>query len=351
MKKIATILVIFITTLTISFYFLKQEITTKPSIIKNKNIQNRQQSKIKKTVFLTHWNLKNIDTLEDKYDQIVYFGIKPNSQGIDTNDSGYLSINKIKDFRNKILAVNLTNQEFNLILLENSKLQDLIIKDTLDIAKKNNFKGLLINLEVSPSLSKLRPTQISNFIEKASKETRLKNLSFSMTFFGDNFYKVRPYDIKKLEPYVDTAYIMAYDFHKPNGMPGPNFPFFKNDVYDYDFQTMVNDFLKFIPPEKINIIYGMYGYDWIVDEKKRPINQASAITLNQIRDKFISKCDFKNCLITRDKTSFETEINYIDTFLNYHIIWFEDEDSVNKKTSFLKKKSINNVSFWANGYF
>ncbi|MBI4226036.1 hypothetical protein HY612_02885, partial [Candidatus Roizmanbacteria bacterium] len=102
-------------------------------------------------------------------------------------------------------------------------------------------------------------------------------------------------------------------------------------------------------------------YDWLVDEKKRPFSQAKALTLNQIREKFLQKCEFKNCVIKRDKYSHETEINYIISSptpdeqliyrIDYHIVWFEDEESVKSKTEYLTEKGISSISYWAHGYF
>jgi len=87
----------------------------------------------------------------------------------------------------------------------------------------------------------------------------------------------------------------------------------------------------------------------------------TGIHINEIKKKFIEKCGFKNCVIKRDAISKETEINYIISSptpdeqnifrIDYHIVWFEDEESVKVKTEYLKEQGIGSVSYWASGYF
>jgi len=102
----------------------------------------------------------------------------------------------------------------------------------------------------------------------------------------------------------------------------------------------------------------MYGYDWSVDEKKRPIKPARALTLSELRKNFIEKCEWKDCIVKRDDTSAEMEVNYVESVksgdeyvMNLHIVWFEDEESVRRKTEYLNSKGIGSIAYWAYGYF
>jgi spore germination protein YaaH len=133
---------------------------------------------------------------------------------------------------------------------------------------------------------------------------------------------------------------------------------------------MIDDFLRFVPAEKLTVIFGMYGYDWRVDEKKRPITSAKALTLAEIKNKFLNnendeeqkfKCRLKNCIIRRDSLAKEMEINYTISAeepdaegiyrIDYHIVWYEDEESVATKMKFLEEKGIGSIAYWAYKYF
>ena len=95
----------------------------------------------------------------------------------------------------------------------------------------------------------------------------------------------------------------------------------------------------------------MYGYDWKVDEQGRPITLATSITTAQVVANYIKKCDSINCTQLKDPISGETEINYVDEDGKYHIIWFENEESVEKKEKFLRQRGVGSTAFWAYGYF
>ena len=113
---------------------------------------------------------------------------------------------------------------------------------------------------------------------------------------------------------------------------------------------MIDDFVKDAGNEKIVVTYGLFGYDWTVDEKGRATKQANIFTLSQIKNKFIGKCS-SNCSLQRDKTSAETQIRYKDEEGNAHVIWFEDEESMNTKNDYLKTKGINQTAIWAYSYY
>jgi spore germination protein YaaH len=99
------------------------------------------------------------------------------------------------------------------------------------------------------------------------------------------------------------------------------------------------------------MVYGLYGYDWIVDENKHPLQKAKSLPLTDIKESFIDSCAWKNCLVRRDEKSHETEVNYIDKSLLYHVIWFENEASIEDKIQFAKTKGIVNSAIWIYGYY
>jgi spore germination protein YaaH len=144
---------------------------------------------------------------------------------------------------------------------------------------------------------------------------------------------------------------MNYDLHKAGGDPGPNFPLSGNEIYGTDLTESLPQFLSFIPANKITMTYGLYGYDWIVDENKHPLQNAKALPLVDITKHFIDTCAWRNCTVQRDPKSHETEIDYIDSSLLYHVIWFEDKTSVKDKMDFAKTKGIVDSAIWIYGYY
>lgn len=374
MKRICILFVLFITT----GLFILISVKTSESEVKKSFFSHEKNDKKKRLVktnptsaqtkytplstdiFIPYWQIKKTDFTSPsipvlktvKKPQIIYFGVTVNEQGIDPDSIGV----DITESGYKNIITIPTNQKGALLALRMSSVPvaetDTIAHDLIRIAHDHNYNGLLLDLEVHSLPTDAVVRQITSFVKKLSNQLADADLTLSMTLFGDQFYRPRPYDLAALKQYVDHFYIMAYDLHKASGEPGPNFPLRKGTFFDYDLVQAIDQFTSIIPPEKITVIFGMYGYDWIVDEKKRPLKKATSITLAQIRKKFTEKCSWKNCVIRRDPASEETEINYVESSpLAYHIVWFEDEQSVEKKIGALLKKGIVHYAFWAWGYY
>lgn len=342
-------------------------ISNRPIPTKSINSADNTKYKIldtKYSVFIPYWSLPtdsnkivlpNVTSNQSLVNSYIYFGVTPTTTGINKEEPGYKNLNSfvtIAENHKKILAIRLTNSVVtNTILEDTAQNQEKIIDETITIAQQNDFAGLLLDLEVSGLPTEKLKGEITTFVRRFSIASTSAKLSFSITLYGDVFYRARPYDIGAIEPYVDSFYIMAYDLHKAAGDPGPNFPLSGEATIGYDLHHLYTDVSKVVDSKKLTVIFGLYGYDWIVDEQKRPIKPAKSIPLSQIREQFLNTCKVKNCVVRRDGAAAETEIDYIDNYTNYHIIWFEDEESVRQKSAFLKKNGVNSFSFWAWGYY
>lgn len=327
----------------------KKEIPKKEKLSDPAKGKERQiTTLISKSIFVPYWSLDEEKVDVKEYERMIYFGIAATTNGLEKNDLRFKNIEEFNNLvpQNKIkyLTLVMTNSDVNFSVLESLDLQEKIIDETIVTAKQYHFSGIVLDFELFSLFDEKIPGQINDFVQKFYKKAKEENLTFVLTIYGDVFYRKRPYDVSFLAKNSDEIMIMAYDFHKSIGEPGPNFPL-------PEFKTMLDDFLKVAPREKISVVFGMYGYDWIVDEKKRPLKKANSLSLNQISDKYLKTCSFKNCVRFRDKTSSESEINFVDDFGQSHIIWFEDKKSVEEKTKFLQEKGIGRVIYWAYGYF
>jgi len=316
------------------------------------------------SIFLPYWTLEGNTLPLNGYSRVIYFGIISNGTGIDTTDPGY---KKLKSFDTSVspglqkhLTIQMTSSDTNLAILNNEKEQVAIISETIQTAQQYGFSGIVLDFELFSLFDNSIPQKINSFVEKFYQSAKQEKLSFAVTLYGDVFYRKRPYDVKFLADHCDEIMIMAYDFHKAIGEPGPNFPLSGKEKYGYDLKVMVDEFLAVIPKEKLSIIFGMYGYDWTVDEKKRPLRRADPLSDNDIRKKYLDNCNTKDCVLIHDDLSKETEIDYVGAVTfdeqglassQNHIIWFEDENSARAKQEYLKSRGITSYSYWAAGYF
>ncbi|HEX7042193.1 MAG TPA: glycosyl hydrolase family 18 protein [Patescibacteria group bacterium] len=301
-------------------------------------------------LFVPYWTLSSLDK---SYDEYIYFGISPDSSGITKNESGYENITKFLEKvpanSKKLLAVSMTNSTINEKILQDKDIQRKVIKDAINIASQNKFDGIVLDLEYNAFPFDSVIKSVSDFSKNFAINTKNNKLLFYQTVFADTYYRGRPYAVRTLSENADKILVMAYDFHKSNADPGPNFPLFDNEE-GYSFTEMIDSFEKDVTSNKLTVVFGMFGYDWQVDSKGMSTGQAISLSDNEIEQKFISKCIFKDCNIKRN-SALETKITYQDNNGKNHIVWFEDKNSVSKKEEVLEKSGVSSVGFWANSYF
>lgn len=342
-----------------SQFFSQKKVNPSVSVPSGKktNVSEKTQEELvsSTSIFVPYWNIPENPEDLNQYDRVIYFGLSPNLNGINRDDEGYENMStflqRVPSSKELFLGVRMLDNDTNLTILSNEIYAKKVIQDAITIAQENGFDGIVLDLEVFSLFNPNVPGQINSFVQYFYTQTNQHNISLFMTLYGDVYYRPRPYNVKTLAENVDGILIMAYDFHKTNGEPGPNFPLTGKEKYGYDMETMVEDFLQDAPAKKISVLFGMYGYDWLVDEKSRPIRPGKALSLVDIRKDFLDHCAWSNCTALRDAKSKETEVSYIDAYEGYHKVWFEDEESVKEKSEFLKERGIGQTGYWVYGYF
>lgn len=302
--------------------------------------------------FIPYWSFTKAINSEGARD--IYFGIAADTKGIDTKDPGYQKVDafiRYSTAKEKYLTVRMIDSDVNLAILKDSNVQDKVILDSIHIAESYGFSGIVLDLESSSLSFDAVINRISNFITKFGTQVHSQDLKFAVTLYGDTYYRARPYDVTAISHTVDEIIVMTYDFHKARGNPGPNFPYIGKEIYGYDFKQMVSDFKSNVPDSKLTIALGMFGYDWQVDADNKSVEQGIPLTLNEIKQKFYPMCRFKNCKITVNPQTEETEIAYTDELEKRHIVWFESFESVKIKQNYLKSVGIDSIAYWAYSYF
>jgi spore germination protein YaaH len=305
-----------------------------------------------KTLFVPYWTISN-DVSQQEYDQFIYFGISPHESGIDTFEPGYISISQYLQkisAASTLLAIRMTDKQFNSKVLDSATIQQKIITDSLAISKKYGFKGILLDFEPAGIGFDSLTRNVTNFITSFSEQAKNQHVPFTIAIYGDTFYRARPFDIRKIGSVVENIFILAYDFHKAAGDPGPNFPFAVSNADAYTFSQMIADFTKVIPKEKLVIVFGIFGYDWPVTEKGDSISQAVPVSTTDIEKQFVDSCSVRTCTFSRNASD-EPSVLYIDSDTQRHRIWYEDMISVKKKIDYLHSQGIGHIAYWANGYF
>ena len=305
-------------------------------------------------LFVPYWSLdEDSDSFVD-YDTVIYFGVAANEKGLVRSEEGFSGLSQFlsqAEGKDKYFTIRMINSDTNFSILKSETSQKQIVQESISLAREHGFEGIILNLELSALPFDSLIEQITSFSTLFYDQASANNLEYAITAYGDTFYRVRPFDIEKLSKKTDKIYIMAYDFHKAKGNPGPNFPLTGKEKYGYDFQTMVDGFLEYLPPEKITVIFGLYGYDWQVDEDGVSQDIAESISLLEAQQNLITGCAYLSCRWERDIVSGEIMAEYNDSTGAKHTVWFEDMESVKRKNAFLKSRGIGSVAYWAHSYF
>lgn len=302
-------------------------------------------------VFVPYWNIPS-ENLTLDYDTLIYFGVTPDTDGSLKDDAGMTQVDRFiqntSAEKNRYLTIRMLDTETNISILENAQAQQKLFAEVDNLVNTYDFDGVVLDLEMSVIPFSDTQQDISTFVESLSTALHKEGLTFMLTLYGDTFYRSRPYDVSFLGTQADGILIMAYDFHKSRGEPGPNFPFDRKG--EYDFQQMVQDFSKNVDPEKITVIFGMYGYDWTLGAQGLPLKSAQAIPLHEIESDILPGCN-GDCKVATDANSQETRVTYSDDDGYDHILWFESEGSVEVKKRYLEEQGIDSVGFWVWGYY
>lgn len=337
----------------ISWVFLQRGSSNLTVNNTNSNFKNENPQEKETFVFVPYWTFN--ESLEvDDYDSVIYFGLTINNDGIDRSEEGYAKLNSfvnlIPEGKKKYLTLRIIGDVANDEILDNDSLQIKISKEISQIAVESKFDGVVVDFETSAFGFLSKEEKITNLYKNLSKEIKNSNLELISTVFGDTYYRGRPYNVTEISNFSDKLIIMSYDFHKARLNPGPNFPFSDKALYGYDFKTMINDFSRDTPHEKIVVALGYFGYDWKLGKDGVSVGLAEPLSLGEIESKFINNCSFKNCKkITNN--DYESVIRYEDNEGFFHEVWFEDTHSAEKKIEFLNSIGINQIAFWAYSYY
>ena len=304
--------------------------------------------------FVPYWSFtKNLVTNSDF--SLIYFGVAADDNGIDTEEEGYKKlksfVDKTPNASERIIAVRMLDKEVNAQVLKDTSLQEKIASQAVSLAVKNDFDGILLDYETSAFGFDSTTNAISDFYRLFSNKVKASNLLFYVSLYGDAYYRARPFDVKSIGEVSDKVLIMAYDFSKSRGNPGPNFPLLDNAEYGYDFGKMIDDFQQDVDNQKIVVIFGYFGYDWKIDKNGESVASGVPISTNEIVKEFVEQCEYDPCSLNRDPGTLEPSVRYGDDDGVEHMVWYEDAQSIEKKKEFLKEKGILETAAWAYSYY
>ena len=329
------------------------------STVNSTNTDGGAHKKVSYGVFVPYWGVQNgtqyttVPLNNVLISKLYYFGVTLNKDGsINKTDAGYTKLSTFKATEGDgttYLVIRLVEVSTIDALLNSKNLSRTAATNSTTLANQYGFDGILIDLEYSALATNKTKKTITSTLREFANVAHENNLTISATLFGDTFYRGRPYDVKTLSGILDEVIVMVYDFHKSKSLPGPLFPY--NALkYGYSYKQLVDDFLQFVPTNKLTLTYGFYGYQWRVDSKNRPIKPGVAKPYRAIEGEK-NGCIKPTCIITIDSTSKELLLKTKNDDDSWSLLYSETPDSIQTKINYAQQYGVSSFAIWAFGYY
>ncbi len=328
--------------------------------------------------YLPYWTIIDSKYLQmDKLTDIAYFGLHINEDGsfLKVEDGelnpGYNNWKNNKELLEVIKNAKKHNVKFALTVISHRDdvsdkfldcrecwvtLTDNIIAELLD----KGIKDVNLNFEYAeytPIEKAKQFTEFTKYINERLDET-FGDSKIVVSSFADSIVKERVSEIEGLSKVADRIFIMAYDFHRPTSdTAGPVAPMGGKGVHaEYDIETMMNDYLSKVPPNKLLLGVPYYGYNWVVESEDQYSKRIEGTDDNG----FSQSQTYQNVMETILKVKPELRwddlaktpyFTYISPDTGYtREVYFDNVESLSFKYNMVIEKDLAGIGIWALGY-
>lgn len=329
--------------------------------------------------FLPYWKLNEIKYIQThRLTDIAYFALHINSDGtirrLDENgnlEPGYNNWKNNENLKTLISEAQKNNVNFALTVISHEDdVSDAfldcrtcwptLIKEISQELEYAGIKDINLDFEYVGYPEKEKAEKYTEFVALINKEldTKYGDSTVTVSTFADSGVKNRITDPKELVKVADLLFVMAYDFHYPNSeFAGPIAPITREENYtSYDIRTMLNDYLKNIPPNKLVLGVAYYGYNWVVysDQpyaERIPGNDYIGYSISQTYETIMDSLVEKRPKVNWDEKAQAPYFSYVSPYSGVNrLVYFENQDSLKLKYDLVKTYNLGGVGIWALGY-
>ena len=175
------------------------------------------------------------------------------------------------------------------------------VESLLQYLQNNHLGGVDIDFE---SLPKTSQGDLTVFMQELYARLHPLGLEVSQAIPFDD----ETYDARALSACSDYLIFMAYDEHWSSGAAGP---IAAQDWYASGLRRRLSE----VPPEKLVIAVGNYGYDWAAGAQ-----QGASLTFQEA----IQRAQGENAAISFDSGALNPVYTYVDAQQQSHRVWYLD---------------------------
>lgn len=345
MRFIALLVVfIFITTVVYTFTKAKKQYKQIDVSVQTsqKNKNNFLEYNKKKFLFIPDWTKQMQSTLSENTNCIFF-----SSKQLSLEEKYPASFINGCSKTTRYITLSITDKQYAEDIMKDTSKQTSLIYDYVNFIKNNNIEGIVLDIELYPTLLQPYTNEFTLFTTRLYKDLLAVNKKLYVVVYGDTYQKSRPYDIEALAKVSDGIMIMIYDLYRSNTDVGPSFPLFGKDIYGYDIEELFKRVKKDVTEDKIIPIYGAYGYTWIVDKNDNPIKRGKAVSINEL-NKMLKECK-QNCITYTDNIVHTTIIKNT-TKDDVQITYADSLEQIKEKISYAASQQIYHIGIFAYGY-
>lgn len=322
--------------------------------------------------FAPYWNIDKLENVDFKIlTTFAYFGVEADGEGnLVRDDQGYETFRssqatylfKKAHAEGTRVVLTLTQMQDGPILamMDSGEAQARLVTDAVSLVKQRGIDGINVDFEFSGDPGDYYRARFSRFVGNltAKMHQEVPGSHVTVSVYASAVKEPKIYDIATLSRVTDGIFMMAYDFAvagSDEAIPTAPLNGHENGAYWYDIATAVNDFLRFMPSEKLILGVPYYGYNYLVYEpsvkaetrpgyswRGRPTSQTYAALQERLADtEAIKGWD--------DNGKVGYTAYYVPETDTWRMIFMEDTRSLSIKYDFAKQKSLAGVGIWALG--
>jgi spore germination protein YaaH len=277
---------------------------------------------------------------------VAFFSWSANSDGTLNTPSfdlpNYFSLIKLAHQNGAKVTICITCFDQDAIdnILANNK--DDFANNILDVVQRYGADGVNLDLEVPREINSITKTPNSDLFANLMKTTYLKLKASNKNChisFDAGWDMPSVWCNPNIKPYIDSIFLMCYDYPDWTRITGPNSPY--NDSNRSDICKAISNTLNFYEPHQIILGVPFYGYDFTTtsDQPGSPIISKEYINMST------AMSDAQKYGRIWDSESNTPWCRY-KSGATWHQVWYDDSESLKLKYNYMKAMNLGGIGFW-----
>ena len=327
--------------------------------------------------FLPTWMIGKTKTYGSEIDQLVFSSVGVSEDGSliwdvqakKLNSDDYINLkNNITAAGGKnILGIELFDDKGIDTLIASDSAKQNLYNEVKDVVEAGNFDGVNVDFEYMGNPTRILDDDFMSFLDGA-KVAGWKDVSVDI--FANTIVKGNKDSLDSLLSKVDSAIIMAYDFHRPSStIAGPVAPI-GAEAGVRSISEITQKIVDFgLEKQKVIMAYPLYGYEWETDTNlENSVTRAAGygatvfykdgIGFTGVNWDDLAQSPWvawqekaqRSRVVTQKVGKKYKKVTQYYTVDQWHQAYFENEESLGIKVQAAKQAQLGGIGFWALGY-